>query len=737
MDKKKNKDILKVIRKNNIRTCIFAIIIIGISLIIFALLYTTIKEKVIEASIDNMEELSKHDEKNIMTSLSYRYEDLDGVVKEMMQHKFDTTKEMLTQLNIKAQTINAIEVVLVNDEGTLFNSNFAIFNNKEILELCQKSEDKFVYKRDNITTSYETQQETLLLGEKIEPFTVENNRFLYVICYYDIDSLTDDLKIDSFDGLGYSSVIDFDGNFIVSVEHETDLFERDNFYNIMSKAEIHDKLSIDDLHEKISNRESFSINYKIENQERVMTLTPMKDIGWYFIMVVPRVVCENQSSSFFQIITVLILFILLFVTIVLVLVLRNRLQRKLMNIEGKHRDELEGALVLANQANRAKTVFLNNMSHDIRTPMNAIIGFTTLAKTHINNKTKVKDYLDKISQSSKHLLSLINDVLDMSRIESGKVTIEEKEENLFEIIDEIKNIMQADILTKSIDFSMDIDGILNEYIYCDKLRVNQILINLLSNALKYTQSGGKIYFKASEKASKKNGYSIYEFRVKDTGIGMSEEFLKTIFEPFSRERSSTVSGIQGTGIGMTITKNLIEMMKGKIEVHSELGKGSEFIVNIPFKLQHISKDVKKDNENILNGEIEDFKGKRILLVEDNMMNREISTEYLQDFGFLVENAEDGSEACEILKNSEKGYFDLVLMDIQMPIMNGYDATRTIRKFEDKDIANIPIIAMTANAFEEDKKEAIEAGMDGHLAKPIEIPELIKTLKEVLKSRRNI
>ena len=737
MSKKKNKDILKIIRKNNVRTFILAIIILGISLIIFSWLYTTIKERVIEASINNMEELSKHDEKNIMASLSYRFEDLDGIVKEMMQHKFDTTKEMLTQLNIKAQTINAIEVVLVNDEGTLYNSSFTIINDDEILDLCKKSESKFVYRRDNITTSYETQQETLLLGEKIEPFTVEDNKFVYVICYYDIDSLTDDLKIDSFDGAGYSSVIDFDGNFIVSVEHETDLFERDNFYNIMSKAEIHDKLSIDDLHKKISNRESFSINYKIENQERVMTLTPMEDLGWYFIMVVPRVVCENQSSSFFQIITVLILFILLFVTIVLVLVLRNRLQRKLMNIEVKHRDELEGALVLANQANRAKTVFLNNMSHDIRTPMNAIIGFTTLAKTHINDQTKVKDYLDKISQSSKHLLSLINDVLDMSRIESGKVTIEEKEENLFEIIDEIKNIMQADILTKSIDFSIDMDDVSDEYIYCDKLRVNQILINLLSNALKYTPAGGKIYFKISEKASEQNGYSNYEFRVRDTGIGMSEEFLKAIFEPFSRERSSTVSGIQGTGIGMTITKNLIEMMKGKIEVHSELGKGSEFIVNIPFKLQHILKDVKKNDENVLNGEIEDFKGKRILLVEDNMMNREISTEYLQDFGFLVENAEDGSEACEILKNSEKGYFDLVLMDIQMPIMNGYDATRTIRKFEDKDIANIPIIAMTANAFEEDKKEAMESGMDGHLAKPIEIPELIRTLKKVLNSRRNI
>ena len=402
-----------------------------------------------------------------------------------------------------------------------------------------------------------------------------------------------------------------------------------------------------------------------------------------------------------------------------------------MKIEEKHRDELKDALVLSRQANRAKTTFLNNMSHDIRTPMNAIIGFTTLAKSHIDNKEEVFGYLEKITQSSKHLLSLINDVLDMSRIESGKVIIEEREENIFDIIEEIKNIMQADVLTKSIDFSVDTENISNGYIFCDKLRVNQVLINLLSNALKYTNSGGKIYFKISEKASKRKGYSNYEFIVKDTGIGMSEEFVKSIFEPFSRERSSTVSGIQGTGIGMTITKNLIDMMKGTIDVKSELGKGSEFIVTIPFRLQKEHKEVKKEDENLLKVQIDDFKGKRVLLVEDNMMNREISTEYLQDFGFLVENAENGEEACKILKNSEPGYFDLVLMDIQMTIMDGYEATREIRKFENKDIANIPIIAMTANAFEEDKKEAKDAGMNGHLSKPIEIPELIKKLKEIL------
>ena len=720
-----NKDIIKIIRKNNIRTLVWTIIVLIISLIILGLFYIVVKDRLIEASIKNMEELSNHDENNIVSSLAHRFENLEGIVIEMKHHKFDKIEDMLEELNIKTKAIRATDVVFVNDKGKLYDSNFNILEDEKILKLCENSNNRFVYR----TSSEE--EKSLILGEKIDPFNVEGNEFIYIVGYYNVNDLIGDLKIDSFDGLGYSSVIDFKGDFVVSVEHNTDLFERDNFYRIMANAELHDGLTLESIKKKIENKESFSVSYLFENEERVMTLIPMKSLNWYFIMVVPEVVFENQSSSFFQVVTVLILFILLSITIVLILVLRNRLQRKLMKIEEKHRDELKDALVLSRQANRAKTTFLNNMSHDIRTPMNAIIGFTTLAKSHIDNKEEVFGYLEKITQSSKHLLSLINDVLDMSRIESGKVIIEEREENIFDIIEEIKNIMQADVLTKSIDFSVDTENISNGYIFCDKLRVNQVLINLLSNALKYTNSGGKIYFKISEKASKRKGYSNYEFIVKDTGIGMSEEFVKSIFEPFSRERSSTVSGIQGTGIGMTITKNLIDMMKGTIDVKSELGKGSEFIVTIPFRLQKEHKEVKKEDENLLKVQIDDFKGKRVLLVEDNMMNREISTEYLQDFGFLVENAENGEEACKILKNSEPGYFDLVLMDIQMPIMDGYEATREIRKFENKDIANIPIIAMTANAFEEDKKEAKDAGMNGHLSKPIEIPELIKKLKEIL------
>lgn len=629
--------------KSNVRMFLFALIALAISLIIFKFLYTTVREKVLNATINNMEELSKHDEKNIRTSLLYRFDDIDGIITEIRQTKCDSVKELQTLLNIKAQTLRAIDVGFVSEDGTIFNSNFAIFKNQQdILDLCNSSKEQyFVCRRDNVTTSYETTQEALLFGLRLKKeINVEDNILQYAICYYDIDSLADDLKIDSFDGSGYSSVIDSNGDFMVAIRHDTDLFARDNFYKILSNAELKNDETVSSIQKKIQNKKSFTIDYIIEGEERIMTLTPMKNLDWYFMMIVPRSVFENQSKSFFQIITSLVLLILLFVTIVLFLFLRNNSQKKLMRVESKHRDELENALKMAEQANVAKTTFLNNMSHDIRTPMNAIIGFTTLAKTHSSDKNKVDDYLEKISQSSKHLLSLINDVLDMSRIESGKVVIEEKEENLYEIIDEIKNIIQTDILAKNIEFTINTDDISYEYIYCDKLRLKQILLNLLSNAMKYTNNGGKIDFTITEKVSMENEYASYEFRVKDTGIGMSEEFLKTIFEPFSRERTSTVSGIQGTGLGMTITKNLIEMMGGKISVTSKVDEGSEFIVNLHFRLQEAPKTSEKEDDELLKDEIEDFKGKRILLVEDNMMNREISTEYLEDFGFIVENAED-------------------------------------------------------------------------------------------------
>ncbi len=525
--------------------------------------------------------------------------------------------------------------------------------------------------------------------------------------------------------------------------------------------------------------------------------------------------------------------------------------------------KLEIALQHEGAANRAKREFLFNMSHDIRTPMNAIIGFTSLAATHIDNKEQVLDYLKKISTSSQHLLSLINDVLDMSRIESGKVKIEEKAVHLPDLVHDVRSIIQPNISAKRLSLFIDTMDVENEDIITDPLRLNQILLNILSNAIKFTPTGGMISIRIAEKNGAPTGRACYEFRIKDNGIGMSEEFQKHIFEEFTREENSTVSGIQGTGLGMSITKNIVDLMGGTIAIESEPGKGSEFIVNLCFALSGQKVELRQlpqleglralvaddDTDTCLsvstmlskigmrpewtisgreavirtryameqgdefsvyiidwlipdmNGieivrqirkvigkscpiiiltaydwaDIEEearaagvtafcekplflselrrvlaepfgaepacrpvqrnaeaFKGKKILLVEDNELNREIAVEILKEAGFEVESAEDGEIAVRKMKQAADGQYDLILMDIQMPNMDGYEATRQIRALPDAAKADIPIFAMTANAFEEDRQNALKAGMNGHIAKPLDIPHLLQVLADVLK-----
>ena len=523
---------------------------------------------------------------------------------------------------------------------------------------------------------------------------------------------------------------------------------------------------------------------------------------------------------------------------------------------------LVDALAAAEHANRAKTAFLNNMSHDIRTPMNAIIGYTALAAAHLDNVETTRDYLNKISTSSSHLLSLINDVLDMSRIESGRVKIEENEVHLPDVLHDLRTIIQSNISAKRQDLFIDTQDIVSEDIITDKLRLNQVLLNIVSNAIKFTPVGGTISIRVSEKPCALSGYTTYEFRVKDNGIGMSEEFQKHIFESFSREHTTTVSGIQGTGLGMAITKNIVDMMGGTISVKSEEGKGTEFLVVLDCRLsdntvkyepvpelQGARALVADDDTNTcmsvskmlrqigmradwtvsgkeavvrakeaydegdefrayiidwlmpdMNGietvrrirkvigdsvpiiiltaydwsDIEneareagvtafvakplfmselrealsrpvhthisreklvkdaDFMGKRILLVEDNELNQEIAVEILRSAGFDVDVAEDGIVAVDKMALAESDRYDLILMDIQMPKMNGFMATREIRTLSDNRKANIPIIAMTANAFEEDKKSAFESGMNGFIAKPINIKTLLSTLADILR-----
>ena len=525
---------------------------------------------------------------------------------------------------------------------------------------------------------------------------------------------------------------------------------------------------------------------------------------------------------------------------------------------------LSNAVAAAETANRAKSTFLSNMSHDIRTPMNAIIGFTTLALSNIDDTERVKDYLGKTLASSNHLLSLINDVLDMSRIESGKIHLEEVEVNLSDVLHDLKTIVSGQIYAKQLELYMDVMDVTDEDVYCDKTRLNQILLNLLSNAIKFTPAGGTVSVRVRQLAGKVHGCGQYEFRIKDNGIGMSPEFAKKIFEPFERERTSTVSRIQGTGLGMSITKNIVDMMGGTIEVQTAQGKGSEFIVCVPMRTQTEQRTVEKiteleglkalvvdDDFNTcdsvtkmlvkvgmraewtlsgkeavlrarqalemsdvyhayiidwrlpdMNGievtrqirslhddtpiiiltaydwsdiEVEakaagvtafcakpmfmsdlretlmsalgqkqtdaaqgllpeknaDFKGKHILLVEDNELNREIAQEILREYGFLVDTAENGAVAVEKVSTAAPGSYDLVLMDVQMPIMDGYTATRKIRALDDPARATLPIIAMTANAFDEDRRNALESGMNGFLSKPIVIGDLVQELHKIL------
>jgi signal transduction histidine kinase/ActR/RegA family two-component response regulator len=419
---------------------------------------------------------------------------------------------------------------------------------------------------------------------------------------------------------------------------------------------------------------------------------------------------------------VLFFFMTMIVMLILFMVFRLILNRE---------RETEWKKLEAERSTRAKSTFLSNMSHDIRTPMNAIIGYTMLARKEENLSPKTEEYLTKIETSSQHLLALINDVLDMSRIESGKIDLEPKKTNLVKTMNEVHDMFLNQMETKGLHYTVSAVDITNKTVMCDVSRLNRILLNLISNAYKFTPQGGNIGVTLRQTgADAETGF--YELRVKDTGMGMSREFAARVFDAYERERTTAVDNIQGTGLGMAITKSLVNLMGGTIAVETEQGKGTEFIIRVGFPLAEEEPEAETDDRSKVVKLQADFRNKRMLLVEDNVINREIAQMILMELGFKVETAEDGKIGLDKVAASAPGYYDGVLMDIQMPVMNGYESTKAIRALPDPELSRIPIIAMTANAFAEDIQHVLDVGMNGHIAKPINIPDMVATLRECLK-----
>lgn len=817
---------------------------------------------------------------NQLTNNRKQIDTISEALKNMENHSADMVASFL-----RNASPDAYNLLLMSDDGSYLDSSGGRGTkqiSKDILPLMEGEKRILLLEQ-------EKDMDFLMFGTRIKPLYVEEEQMKYLFVYYKLESYLSLLKMESFGGNGQIRIIDSKGTTLLYSDNISDSENRYLFFGTFKGAEfLHHDIVEDSgsFREYLLSGASDAIHVVLKSGENeIISFSKIPTVDWHIVISIDQsLVMGTRLSSVEKInkaALLTVMFIVAFSLLAISFVVyqsqkrtnaQNRELEKLNKQLLENNASLEEARHLAEQsfhvaeaANKSKSTFLSNMSHDIRTPMNAVIGFSTLAMANVENTERVKDYLSKILSSSNHLLSLINDILDMSRIESGKIQLEETEANLSDMLHDIKTIINGQIHAKQLELFMDVIDISDEDVICDKTRINQVLLNLLSNAIKFTPSGGTVSVRVTQIHNAPEGKGIYEIRVKDTGIGMSPEFAEHVFEPFEREHSSTVSKIQGTGLGMAISKNIIDMMGGTIEVNSEPNKGTEFIITLCLKLQSQRRSIEKiaeltglkalvvdddfntcdsvtkmlvqvgmrsewtlsgkeavlrakqaiemndafhayiidwrlpdmngievtrqiravsDNtpiiiltaydwsdieveakaagvtafcskpmfmsdlrESLMNAlghqqkheeavlpvseETASFKGKRLLLVEDNELNREIAYGILNEYGFIVDTAENGKEAVDRIASSKPGDYDLVLMDIQMPVMDGYDATRCIRALEDTGLSAVPIVAMTANAFDEDRKAAAECGMNGFISKPINMKEVVGALHDAL------
>lgn len=677
--------------------------------------YTQLNDRTYKTTIANIQELAQHDQTSIVSSINKNWAELESIHYRISQYDYTDLRQVQERLHIE-QDSNILEnIYYVSEDGKLYSGNYSISEAPDMTAPLLNGSRQFVMRYDHISAgTVEENKKYIVYGVSISPWQVEDVTFIGMICQTLVETMESELIIESYDGMGYSSMIDMDGNLVVDLNRNRSMFQQKNFYSSLENGTFpNSDITLDDIKQKIQNGDSFTVNHETtDGKDRIIIFQKIEQTDWYFILVVSNEVFLEQARSMMSLSSLAIFIIVIIIAILFVLLyimMRNTVKNKL---------QLE-----------ARNDFLSNMSHEIRTPLNGLIGLNHLMIQHIDDRDKTKEYLQKSSHTAQYLLALVNDILDMSKLQAGKVDLHPAPADLEMIIDNVASMQRANIEQREIQFIIDTE-ISNPCVICDEIRIKQVLMNLLSNAAKFTPAGGKITLRTRQKDLKDTSV-ITCFEVIDTGCGMSREFCEHIFEAFTQERNKNSESQKGTGLGMAISYLLMKAMGGNLSVESEVGKGSHFTAC--FLAELTSEEVVV--EEFLSREPSeisptDKKDLHILIAEDNELNGEILTELLSDCGIQTDLAVNGQEAVEKFAASQPGFYHVILMDIQMPVMNGYEAAKAIRNLERTDAKTVSIFACTANTFQEDIDKAMESGMDDFLGKPIDVSELLNKLTVV-------
>lgn len=740
----------------NIAIFATTVVLIGLAIVVYM---GQLSATVANNLMTSVDEISRHDVETIEGSLSDSYARLGSVAERLRVYDVKTISEAQEQLNLEAASSALFNAIyLLSDEGDLYSSSFVRLEPDQHAydELFSDGRDHFVMLYEEENGKLETTKESLIYGVRIPEISFGDVRFVALLGRTDLSNIRDQLLIESFDGEGVSSVVNSKGYYVVGSSQATDLAGRDNFYDMLESGTIEGGVTIDEIRSNIAEGRSFVVNCVTAAGERlVLSFAPVEGTSWSFIMTVPTKVFDRRFAPFITLTTCMLATVVL-VLLAMMLVLFRFMKRS----------------VQARAEATARAEFLSNMSHEIRTPLNGIIGLNHLMERHLDDPEAMEGYVRKLGKSVRYLLSLVNDVLDVSKLQAGKVELAEASFSLSAVIENVCDMQKETMDEKAIAFSLKED-LPAPWLVGDEVRISQILMNILSNAVKFTPEGGSISLEASQRLL--SGSAVMcDVAITDTGCGMTPEFQKRIFDAFSQERHLTADSQKGTGLGMAICNLLTHQMGGTLTVESEVGKGSCFRVRIPLPMasgEGLSLDssaalpkakpaevVRGGSENgaahengkpscggasssideshALLGEAPDVQPLAILVAEDNALNTEILVSILGEEGFETVTAENGKRAVEIFAESPAGYFSAVLMDMQMPVMDGYEAARAIRALPRPDATEVRIFACTASTFAEDRARALEAGMDDFLGKPLNVPVMLQKLNALGREGRH-